>query len=84
MKIDITPKLDFNNVLIKPKRTTINSRSEVNLEREFVFPHSKVSWTGIPELLSTLLLKVFTGSIGIFFGIYLIKFYFFKRFNIYF
>ena len=54
MKIDITPKLDFNNVLIKPKRTTINSRSEVNLEREFVFPHSKVSWTGIPIMAANM------------------------------
>ncbi len=35
MKIDITPQLDFNNVLIRPKRTTIESRSHVNLTRTF-------------------------------------------------
>lgn len=48
MKIDNTPKLDFNNVLIRPKRTTLNSRSEVNLEREFKFPHSTYKWKGVP------------------------------------
>lgn len=48
MKIDNNPKLDFNNVLIRPKRTTLNSRSEVNLSREFIFPHSKKKWKGVP------------------------------------
>ena len=38
MKIDYTPQLDFNSVLIRPKRTTISSRSQVNLERTFTFP----------------------------------------------
>ena len=32
MKIETTPQLDFHNVLIRPKRTTICSRSEVDLE----------------------------------------------------
>ena len=48
MKIDNNPKLDFNNVLIRPKRTTLNSRSEVDLSREFIFPHSKKTWKGVP------------------------------------
>ena len=42
MKIDNAPQLDFNNVLIRPKRTTLSSRSQVNLEREFTFPNSKL------------------------------------------
>ena len=50
MKIDTTPKLDFKNVLIKPQRTTITSRSQVDLKREFKFLYSKVKWTGIPIL----------------------------------
>ena len=37
MKIETTPQLDFHNVLIRPKRTTISSRSEVDLEREIVW-----------------------------------------------
>ena len=48
MKIDTTPQLDFHNVLIRPKRTTITSRSEVDLEREFSFPHSTLKWKGVP------------------------------------
>ena len=41
-------KLDFNNVLIRPKRSTLKSRSEVSLEREFKFKHSNIEWNGIP------------------------------------
>ena len=48
MKIDYTPQLDFNSVLIRPKRTTISSRSQVSLERVFQFPNSKTTWTGVP------------------------------------
>lgn len=35
MTLDLSEKLDFNNVLIKPKRSTLESRSQVNLERTF-------------------------------------------------
>jgi len=48
MKIIAEPKLDFNNVLIRPKRTTLNSRSQVDLEREMTFPHSPLKWKGVP------------------------------------
>ena len=34
-KIEYGLKLDFSNVLIRPKRSTLNSRSEVNLNRTF-------------------------------------------------
>ncbi len=48
-KIEIGTKLDFNNVLIRPKRSTINSRSEVSLERTFHFKNCKTqTWTGTP------------------------------------
>ena len=36
-KIEYGQKLDFYNVLIRPKRSTINSRSEVDLNRTFKF-----------------------------------------------
>lgn len=42
--------LDFNNVLIRPKRSTLASRSQVNLEREFKFKHSSIKWKGVPVM----------------------------------
>ena len=47
-KIEYGMKLDFSNVLIRPKRSTINSRSDVSLEREFRFKYSSHSWKGVP------------------------------------
>jgi GMP reductase len=54
MKIESEIKLDFSDVLIRPKRTTLESRSEINLEREFKFPHSNQSWKGIPIIASNM------------------------------
>ena len=54
MKIEYTPKLDFKNVLIKPQRTTINSRKEVCLERTFTFANSKSSWKGVPIIAANM------------------------------
>jgi GMP reductase len=48
MKIEEDIKLDYNDVLIRPKRTKLSSRSEVNLIREFTFPISGQKWTGVP------------------------------------
>ena len=53
-KIESGEKLDFNNVLIRPKRSTINSRSEVSLERTFKFKHSYLTWTGIPIIAANM------------------------------
>ena len=47
-KIESGEKLDFHNVLIRPKRSTLNSRSEVDLEREFKFKYSPLKWKGVP------------------------------------
>jgi len=47
-KIEYGMKLDFNNVLIRPKRSVINSRSEIDLSRRFKFRHSPIEWTGVP------------------------------------
>ncbi len=54
MKIENDIKLDFSDVLFRPKRSTLSSRSEVNLERTFVFKHSKQKWTGIPIISSNM------------------------------
>ena len=48
MRIDNDVKLDFSDVLIRPKRSTLTSRKHVNLERTFTFMHSGRSWTGVP------------------------------------
>ena len=37
MRIEEDIKLDYNNVLIRPKRSTLGSRKEVDLERGFTF-----------------------------------------------
>jgi len=63
MKIDYTPQLDFNNVLIRPKRTVLNSRSNVNMEREFTFPHSKQVWKGVPIIAANM---DTTGTFGVY------------------
>ena len=44
MKIEEEIKLDFKDVLLRPKRSTLNSRSEVNLEREIIFVNSKATY----------------------------------------
>ena len=48
MKIETDPKLDFANVLIRPKRSTLSSRKEISLIRKFKFPYSTKEWSGIP------------------------------------
>jgi GMP reductase len=47
-KIEYGMKLDFSNVLIRPKRSTINSRSDVSLLRPFKFKYSPLDWEGTP------------------------------------
>ena len=41
MRIEDEIKLDYNNVLIRPKRSTLGSRKEVDLERGFTFRNYK-------------------------------------------
>ena len=48
MRIEEDLKLDFKDVLIRPKRSTLTSRSEVDISREFVFLHSQKKYKGIP------------------------------------
>lgn len=54
MKIEEDIKLDFSDVLIRPKRTVLSSRSEVNLERTINFPQSNQSWTGVPIIAANM------------------------------
>lgn len=41
-------KLGFKDVLIVPQRSELNSRSEVDLVREFKFKNSPLKWSGVP------------------------------------
>ena len=47
-------KLDFKDVLILPKRSTLESRSQVDLTRTFNFINCKQSWTGVPIMVSNM------------------------------
>ena len=46
--------LDFGDVLIRPRRTTLKSRSEVNLVREFKFKHSPKIMSLVPIMASNM------------------------------
>ena len=48
MRVEHDVKLTFDDVLIRPKRSTLISRSDVTLEREFRFRHSNTIWKGVP------------------------------------
>lgn len=54
MKIDNEKKYDFNDVLIKPKRSDLKSRNEVNLTRTIKFKHSDREWSGVPIMTSNM------------------------------
>lgn len=54
MRIINELQLDFDDVLIMPKRSTLKSRSEVNLERTYHFMNSNQDWTGIPIMVANM------------------------------
>jgi len=54
MRIDDDLKLTFRDVLIRPKRSTLKSRSEVSLSRIFKFKHTKREWKGIPVVAANM------------------------------
>ncbi len=54
MRIEDDHKLDFSDVLIRPKRSTLKSRRDVDLKRTYTFRHSKKVWEGIPIMGSNM------------------------------
>ncbi len=54
MRIEQDLKLDFKDVLIRPKRSTLTSRSEVDISRDFVFCHSQKKYHGIPIIAANM------------------------------
>ncbi len=54
MRIEPEVKLGFKDVMFRPKRSTLKSRSEVSLERTFKFLHSGTEWTGVPIMAANM------------------------------
>src|SRR5882672_6848625 len=54
MHIEHEVKLDFKDVLIRPKRSTLTSRSDVDIARDFSFKHAAVAYHGIPIIASNM------------------------------
>ena len=54
MRIITDPKLDFSDVLIVPKRSTLGSRSEVDVERSFKMKHSGETFSGVPIIAANM------------------------------
>jgi len=54
MRIIEDIKLDFKDVLFVPKRSTLKSRKEVELNRSYTFKHSSNTWTGVPIMASNM------------------------------
>ena len=58
MRIEDDSKLDYKDVLIRPKRSTLGSRKDVELEREFTFRNyaadSGEHYRGIPIMASNM------------------------------
>lgn len=54
MRIEEETKLDYRDVLLKPKRSTLESRKDVLLERTFGFYHSPKKWTGLPVMAANM------------------------------
>lgn len=54
MRIESDPKLDFDQVLIRPKRSTLTSRSDVDIRRTFKFRHTDSEFTGVPIIAANM------------------------------
>lgn len=54
MRIEEDLKLGFKDVLIRPKRSTLKSRSDVALERTFIFKHTCTQWSGTPVIAANM------------------------------
>ena len=61
MRIEEDHKLDYSDVLIRPKRSTLGSRKDVDLERGFTFRNTALPkhennrhWRGVPLMASNM------------------------------
>ena len=54
MRIENEIKLDYKDVLIRPKRSALKSRKEVILHRQYKFRNSRQPWQGIPIMAANM------------------------------
>lgn len=54
MRIEAEVKLGFKDVMIRPKRSTLASRSEVSVTRRFKFLHGGGAWEGVPVMAANM------------------------------
>ena len=54
MRIEQTPQLDFGDVMIRPMRSSLGSRIQVDITRQFKFPNSNVEWSGVPIVFANM------------------------------
>ena len=54
VRIEEELKLDYSDVLFRPKRSTLKSRKDVNLLRTYRFKYSKNEWSGIPIIAANM------------------------------
>jgi GMP reductase len=54
MRFDSELKLDFDDVLIRPKRSEAPSRSAIDLGRSYRFLNSGATWRGVPIVASNM------------------------------
>jgi GMP reductase len=54
MRIEYDVKLGFKDVMFRPKRSTLKSRSQVDLDRTFKFMHTDTEWTGVPIMAANM------------------------------
>ena len=60
MRIETDVKLNYDDVLLRPKRSTMGSRKDVDLVREYTFMNSKKTYKGIPIMAANM------GGVGTF------------------
>jgi GMP reductase len=54
MRIEEDIKLDYADVLFRPKRSTLSSRKDVELQRTYKFKYSNHQWTGTPIIAANM------------------------------
>ncbi|SVD83346.1 uncharacterized protein METZ01_LOCUS436200, partial [marine metagenome] len=54
VRIEEDLKLDYSDVLFRPKRSTLQSRKDVNLKRTYRFKYSNNEWSGIPIMAANM------------------------------
>jgi len=54
VRIENDIKLAFKDVLIRPRRSTLRSRSQVDLTCNYTFRHSEFKWKGVPVIAANM------------------------------